>query len=207
MTPQSGKWRSPGQRAVVWLALAALVVVTALGPAPAVVPTALGAALLVAYLLVYGRWDWKQSRTFLRISSPFDRVAGFFGYGATRADLVLRPHLALRVIMWPLLPLTMYYRVELRAGELRSFGNPLQTSPVAIDHSTDLRLARDQRFVSPLRNYYRVLTVTHPLGGRIRLCVVLWSGWRRLARTIDPTNRIALDLTSWSEDIASSDRP
>ena len=59
---------------------------------------------------------------------------------------------------------------------------------------TEFFLDRDQRFASPSHNIYRVLTITHPSGGRIRLTAAVWSHWRQLTRIVDPSNRLGLDL-------------
>jgi hypothetical protein len=194
------KWRWPRAGAYVWLAFVALVVATAFGPAPPLVPIGLAAALGITYAIAYGPWSWKQWPGWLRVTGPVRRVVGWYGYGQTRAELVLRPRLVFRLILWPLLPWSMYCRVELRSGTLTSFGNPRQDSPVLIDGSTSIHLARDQGFALPDRNIYRILTVTHPLGGRIRLSVTVWSHWRRLAQIVDPGNRLGLELTGWTTD-------
>jgi len=55
----------------------------------------------------------------------------------------------------------MYCRVEVREGRLVSFGHPSQQSPVIIDASTEVRIETPEPTLS------RVLTVTHPAGGRI----------------------------------------
>ncbi|MEO7398647.1 MAG: hypothetical protein ABIW84_08805, partial [Ilumatobacteraceae bacterium] len=68
------RWRWPRYGAFLWLALAALVVVTALGPAPALVPTGIAAVLAVVYVVVYGPWAWKHSPRWLRANAPMTRA-------------------------------------------------------------------------------------------------------------------------------------
>jgi hypothetical protein len=178
----------------MWLALVALVLATAAGPAPVLVPTGITAVLVVVYVAVYGPWRWKQSRSWLRATSPATRAIAWYGYGHTRAELVLRPRLVWRLVLWPLLPWTMYCRVELREGKLVSFGHPRQQSPVVIDAATAVVLDRPLDFTVAM---FRFMTITHPSGGRIRLSVTVWSRWRQLARVLDPYNRLGLDFVDW----------
>lgn len=189
------RWRRPRGGAYLWLALVGLVGATALGPAPIVVPIGMAIGVAVVYVAMFGPWRWKRSSRWLSVTAPVTRVIAWYGYGSTRAELVLRPRLVWRLILWPLLPWTMYCRVELREGLLISFGHPGQQSPVVIDASTAVRLDRDQRFASALADFYRVLTITHPSGGRLRLTVAVWSHWRQIARIVDPYNR--LHLNDW----------
>ena len=72
--------------------------------APALVPTGIAAVLALVYVAIYGPWAWKQSPRWLRATAPMTRAIGKYGYGHTRAELVLRPRVVWRLVLWPLLP-------------------------------------------------------------------------------------------------------
>ena len=110
------------------------------------------------------------------------------------------------MLLWPLLPLTMYQRIEFRDGVITSKGKLMHRGPVRVVAGSPVRLVRDFGGWGMAAPLYRVLMIGSTSSGEsIRMLIAYWGGWQQLLDAVDPEHRVQRTRVETLADIDNED--